>query len=462
MCGFIITNRQIKNLQYVNHFLKFRGPDKTTVFQRENITFVHNLLSITGKITEQPFNDNQFTCVFNGEIYNHSNFGDYQSDGQCIIPNFNKDKIDFFKKIDGEYAISILDFDKKILYLATDLFATKPLWFSFENKEFGISTYKSCLTRLNFKKVKKISANKFLEVDMNNFTITEKSIYRLDYNNQHKDRYEDWSKAFLKAVKKRSVNNNHTKFVGLSSGYDSGAICCALNILKIHYSTYTINRNEKLEIIKKRIEKNSEYSNYKIFDYINLIWIWKSKFLLKNAEDFICHFVNPSLNIDQYISYKKDKAAIGLSAICKQANKDKHRILLSGQGADEIYSDYGFNGERYNNNSQFGGIFPENLKDIYPWKNFYESSMEGYLMKEEMVAGSHGIEARYPFLDIDVVQEFLWLAPELKNRLYKAPVKNFLIQNEYPHHDKKFGFNIFTNIRFIDKIFHKMLSLYKK
>ena len=30
-------------------------------------------------------------------------------------------------------------------------------------------------------------------------------------------------------------------------------------------------------------------------------------------------------------------------------------------------------------------------------------------MKEELVAGVHGIEGRYPFLDPKVVQEYLWL-----------------------------------------------------
>ena len=36
-------------------------------------------------------------------------------------------------------------------------------------------------------------------------------------------------------------------------------------------------------------------------------------------------------------------------------------------------------------------------------------------MKEEHVAGAHGIEARYPFLDAAVVQEYLWLTAAAKN-----------------------------------------------
>jgi hypothetical protein len=37
-------------------------------------------------------------------------------------------------------------------------------------------------------------------------------------------------------------------------------------------------------------------------------------------------------------------------------------------------------------------------------------------MKEECIAGSLGIETRYPFIDRKVVQEYLNLSPDLKNQ----------------------------------------------
>ena len=42
------------------------------------------------------------------------------------------------------------------------------------------------------------------------------------------------------------------------------------------------------------------------------------------------------------------------------------------------------------------------------------------------MAGAFGIETRYPFLDKAVVQEFLSLAPELKNGKYKSVLRNLL------------------------------------
>ena len=45
---------------------------------------------------------------------------------------------------------------------------------------------------------------------------------------------------------------------------------------------------------------------------------------------------------------------------------------------------------------------------------FYGDTQRSYLFKEEFVFGSYGIEARYPFLDNKVVQEYLNLTSKLK------------------------------------------------
>jgi hypothetical protein len=69
--------------------------------------------------------------------------------------------------------------------------------------------------------------------------------------------------------------------------------------------------------------------------------------------------------------------------------------------------------------------------------------MRKYLTKDEYIIGCLGIEARYPFLDKQLVQEFLWLKPELKNNFYKAPLREYLIQNNFPYKEnEKKGFRV--------------------
>ena len=130
MCSILCTNKTIEDYDDINYYLKFRGPDNTTMIKDEvnNFTFLHNLLSMTGEFTEQPFVQDGVVCLYNGEIYNYKEFGDYDSDGLCLIDLYKEYGKDFVKKLDGEFAILLMDFNKDLIVMATDIFKTKPLF----------------------------------------------------------------------------------------------------------------------------------------------------------------------------------------------------------------------------------------------------------------------------------------------------------------------------------------------
>eukprot|EP00966_Prymnesium_polylepis_P179488 4155863-Prymnesium_polylepis.1 len=103
--------------------------------------------------------------------------------------------------------------------------------------------------------------------------------------------------------------------------------------------------------------------------------------------------------------FPRDTAAVGVAHICSLARQAGLRTLLTGSGADETMTDYGFNGVRYGMQSQFGGYFPSDdgvLRDIFPWLNFVNGSQRNYLAKDEYVTGAYGVEGRFPFLDAAV------------------------------------------------------------
>lgn len=121
-------------------------------------------------------------------------------------------------------------------------------------------------------------------------------------------------------------------------------------------------------------------------------------------------------------------------------------IYLSGSGSDEIISDYSKSGQplyfRRVSSSCFGGRFPANLSDIFPWCSFYLGSQRDFLMKEKLTSGAHGVEGRYPFLDPNVVQEYPWLTAEIKNSEYKRPLADFFRSHQFPvNWGKKTPFN---------------------
>ena len=86
MCGILFTNKEIIDLQKTIKFLKRRGPDHTEHKIINGYNFVHVLLSMTGEgLTIQPFVYDNIVILFNGEIYNYKDFGDFNSDGECIM-----------------------------------------------------------------------------------------------------------------------------------------------------------------------------------------------------------------------------------------------------------------------------------------------------------------------------------------------------------------------------------------
>jgi asparagine synthetase B (glutamine-hydrolysing) len=413
MCGFLVYKNSnptsSSGLQRVNNnfYIQKRGTDFTNTVEINGYTFVHNLLSITGDFTLQPFINGNIVCVYNGEIYNHRYL---KSDGENIIPLYKKYGSDFPKYLDGEWAIALYDFDREIAIFATDLFATKPIW----RNGLECASYESGVGGT------KIPANT-IEIVSFDGNVKTKSIYKWDLN-QHKNTYNDWITAFENAVKKRYTKNC---FIGLSSGYDSGAICCALLKEKLPFRGYLISGNEDKQVLKERMALLTDYEYIDTTDFINEEKEWLSK----NVERF-------RYKVKQ--SIHTDSASLALSRICRLAHSEGRKVYLSGQGGDEIIGDYALKPHQ----SSFGGKFPETIPPTL-WQNFYDGYQYSYLGKEEYVAGSHAIETRYPFLDKQVVQEFLWLTPNLKNKHYKAPIHEYLEKNNFPNlYNKKIGLRV--------------------
>ncbi len=407
MCGILVFKHEGNNF-----YIQKRGQDLTNKIESHGFTFIHNLLSITGELTPQPYEEDGIICLYNGEIYNHKFI---KSDGENLIPLYKKYGPDFIKHLDGEWAIALYDFNKKLAVFATDLFATKPLW----RNGLECASYESGVGG------KKIPAN---TIEIVNFNLPagrqvgsaeSKKIYEFDLN-QHKNHYEDWIAAFRSSIKKRVVDGC---FIGLSSGYDSGAIAAELLKQEVDFKAYIIAGNEDKGVLEDRMKLVPDY------EYLDKSQDFQDEpeWIKNNIEEF-------KYKIPQTL--KSDSASLGLSKICRDAHSEGRKVYLSGQGADEIIGDYALKPHQ----STFKGKFPDKLT---LWENFYEGYQYSYLGKEEYVAGSHSIETRYPFLDRDVVQEFLWLSPDLKNKNYKAPIYEYLKQTNFPTLlNKKIGLRV--------------------
>ncbi len=429
MCSItVLYNKNIT--PETENLLRFRGPDDEYEVVRNGFLMKHYLLSLTGNMVRQPIVDNDIVCLFNGEIYNYKDFGNFESDVYAIIESYKRYGDDFVPHLDGEFALFLIDFKENVFYMSSDIFGIKPLYYSF-NPTFGLSTHESFLDKNGYNDIKKIKPNTTLKFNLDFNLLSEKTIHTFNLD-QYVDNFDKWNESFLSAVKKRFGSVSYGVILPLSSGHDSGGIACACNVLNIPYISYSIDGKEDMGIVKKRMELNTgiAYSKNKINkDECQ-------KHLNNNCENFYYGEFHDSKDINGL----DDSGANGLVHILNEikATHPNTKIMASGQGADEIMSN--------KSNYSFGGtknpsIYNDDTLNGFPWQNVFEGANSSYLKKEESISGSFGIEGRYPYLDKDVVQAYLNLTPTLKNMYFKSPLTNFLNIHNYPINNVKKGFN---------------------
>ena len=444
MCGIIVSTLDIPLEAY--KFVKNRGPDETNIIKHRDINFIHFLLHLTGEKTLQPIIDGDIVCIFNGEIYNYKEIDiNSKSDSHSIISCYKKYGDEFVKYLDGEFVIVLFDFKNKKLIISSDIFKTKPLFYNV-GKTITISSYISSCKKIKEGTYSEINPNEVLVFSLEKKKGKRKllkkyKIYDFDLE-QKKDTYVDFISAFERAVLKRYPEKN-VPLISLSSGLDSGAIACCLNKYNKRSLYVTIPKNEIEETIMERqkilgnqhliinLEEEEKKRWRKVLENDCEQFIWDWKYHPKVPKDYDNGF-------DMGSMLGKSK----IIDISKKKNKNI-RVLFSGIGADEIFSSNYYYSRGW---GQVGFEFPEDLKPVFPWPNFYRGTMENYLKGDEYVGGCFGFETRYPFCDKDLVQEFLWLKRELKNDYkgcgYKPPLLYYLYNEKFPFHIKKLGFDV--------------------
>ncbi len=416
-----------------------RGPDQSTVKIGENFVAIHTLLSMTGLRT-QPIETPKSMLIFNGEVYNHfKKYSNNYNDADFIVQQVEKNGLESFKNFDGEFAIVLYSRKENQLILATDPFATKPLYYSLGKNFCFVGSYESTVKIATSKRlIKQVPSNRIIQIDLKSFKILNTShISNFDFTNQKNKSFQQWSKAFQKALIKRTFNTKHRTYVSLSSGHDSGLIAAELINLKIPFHAYIMTYLEDQEIIEKRIKiLKANKITFDIIEPSREEWKRMKSFVKNNIDPYL--LVNPESTFQNYDDPRIHMIPGTISAclINERARKENRLISLSGQGGDEIYSDY-YNEYTYSRMSELKGNW-QNVNS--PWKNFSGGWNKVFLGATERVSGLFGVEARYPLLDSEVVQEFLNLDPTLKAKYYKSPMTNRLMELDFPFHFKKFGF----------------------
>ena len=362
-----------------------------------------------------------------------------------LLEAYNATGVEFVKYIDGDFSLVLQDKRTNTMVVAVDAFASKPLWYVIHDMfgtEFNLQVQDHPLS-VGYKMPPNTAHVYSLDKCELLQTIT---LYDWDLT-QNVNTYDKWIEAFEESIAKRTKDVADQLFIGLSSGYDSGAIACELKKQNIPFFACTLQANENMDVVKARHARHDNIhhtTNISASEYQSC-----RDYIIKNGVKYTVNV--PSYRQDRVVNitydYWYDKASGGDAWICQTAKRQGKSIVLSGQGSDEIISDYGWRGRRRYSQSQLGGLFPDDLSTVFPYGNFDKGTMDAYIAKTEFIGRLYGIETRYPFLDVDLVQEFLHLTPELKNINYKAPLHEYFKRNNYPYDDGiKKGFRANCNL----------------
>ena len=159
MCGFValmsgkVTEIEQKFIKEGAQMISHRGPDDEGFYFNDNIAFGFKRLSFVDLAQgAQPYTttDSRYTCLFNGEIYNHNELRgeltdvgvtfDTNSEIEVIIELYRKHGDDFVKKLRGMFAIVLYDHAKGRIAAARDSFGIKPLYYKLDGDTLYLSS----------------------------------------------------------------------------------------------------------------------------------------------------------------------------------------------------------------------------------------------------------------------------------------------------------------------------------
>ena len=355
MCGIVGFTNKIDNAEAViNHMMdsiRHRGPDSGGQYIDDGIALGFRRLSIIDLSTgSQPLYNEDKTLVltFNGEIYNYQSLREELiAAGHCFSTNTDSEVLlhgyeewgkDVLPKLRGMFAFIIWNSVTREIFGARDFFGIKPMYYTQMGGSFIFgSEIKSFLLHPDFKKELNTAAlENYLTFQYSPCEETFfKGVYKLlpahwfsykdgefkterywdiNFNADEEPDLDEWvkriSETFRDSVEAHKIADVEVGSF-LSSGVDSSYVAAVANVDK----TFTVGFGED--------EKYNEIGYAKEF----------SKFI---GEEYWSNFPNIQYHMDEPLA---DPAAIALYFVCKLAS-ERVKVVLSGEGADEIFGGY--------------------------------------------------------------------------------------------------------------------------
>jgi len=362
MCGisgFTWADRTL--VERMNEVNGFRGPDDSGTFIDDRVSLGHTRLAIIDLSPRghQPMvsPDGGLRITYNGEIYNFQELREEliqrghrftsTSDTEVILHAWEEYGAACLNRFNGMWAFCL--YDGRRLILARDRFGVKPLYY-YEDQEklifssmiraillHGIETSPDDRVIMEylafnledhtpatfFRNIRALPPGHYLEYDLTS--------RRSTLNRWYFPRARGAGDAggvrdlFLRSVRRRTVADVPIGSC-LSGGIDSSAIVATLDtILEVPFSTFSLvipgHPSDESTYIREVGRHTKTRQHFTTVDV---------ETFLSDFRDFICAQEEPVIGLSPYGQYR----------VMRLAHENGAKVLLDGQGGDEVYAGY--------------------------------------------------------------------------------------------------------------------------
>jgi asparagine synthase (glutamine-hydrolysing) len=345
-----------------------------------DLYLAHRRLSIIDltKAGHQPMSNHQkdIWLIFNGEIYNYKSLRNELSgyafksntDTEVLLYAYEKWGVHCLQRFNGMWAFVIYDAKKKILFGARDRFGVKPLYytknvgfFAFNSEIKGLLAKPEVSRRINtntsvaylryrlesfdgetfFDAISELQPAHYFIYDLEKKTLKIERYYDLSF-------YDKWEKfdeikcnEYIEGARERIINAvdlrlNADVTVGscLSGGLDSSAIVCSIGKLLKEKSYRSVSSDQAVvtACYKNSAIDESPWAQL-VVDSVHADWhkvFPQREELLTDLSDLIFSQDVPFCSTSMYAQYR----------VMKTAKEVGIRVMLDGQGGDELFTGY--------------------------------------------------------------------------------------------------------------------------
>jgi asparagine synthase (glutamine-hydrolysing) len=441
MCGIFMLfgQRQYEDDLIKTAFTqsKHRGPEFSTINRIKNIDNViigFHRLAINGLNTSshQPLEHNGIYLICNGEIYNYKQLYEEQaiipkteSDCEVILHLYERFGLEStLNMIDGVFAFILVDTNKGLVLNARDVYGVRPM-FHLKNTgmSIGFASEMKQLIPLHRESdiIEQVTPGTFsvYKVGTTIEHITTSAFSCFPYIRQIESPYPSEytiHKYFTQicmrltaAVNKRVTTTDRPIACLLSGGLDSSLVTA---LVAKHFKDPS-----KLETYSIGLE-GSEDLKYAELVAKHLGTTHTS--IVVSDHEFLDAIPEVIYAIESYDT-TTIRASVGNFLIAKYIKEHSEaKVIFNGDGSDEMTGGYLYLHE-CPSSREFDIECKRLLKNIH----YFD------VLRSDRCIAYHGLEARTPFLDRSLVEEYLTIPCEIRNHTISKQCEKFLLRQAF-------------------------------